>query len=71
MNMQHAFRFGMNQRVRLNMSGESGVVIGAATFANHSDQYQVRYVASDGRQVEQWWDEDALSLEDALANDGE
>jgi hypothetical protein len=57
--------YQLEQRVKLNMSGETGVVVGRAEYVNQGNQYHVRYVASDGRQVEDWF------AEDALANDGE
>lgn len=56
----HRFRFRLEQPVVLTMSGERGIVIGRSDHVHSSDQYNVRYTAADGRQVENWWDEGAL-----------
>lgn len=58
------WKFKLNDRVVLNESGESGAVIGRAEYLNAERSYLVRYCAGDGRQVEQWWGESALGLED-------
>lgn len=54
------FKFNLNQEVLL-FSGEAGEVIGRAEYTNSANQYRVRYRAADGRAVEAWWDEEALS----------
>lgn len=54
------FKFEMGQKVKLAMSSETGEVIGRAEYANHGNQYTVRYVAADGRQCQVWFDEDAI-----------
>ncbi|WP_340520011.1 hypothetical protein [Cupriavidus necator] len=54
------FQFDLESGVKLSQSGERGVVIGRAEYVNSAPQYQVRYVAADGRQVEGWWDGQAL-----------
>lgn len=46
--------------VGLRLSGESGEVIGRAQYLNSENSYLVRYVARDGRQVEQWWAASAI-----------
>lgn len=58
--MEKSFQFELDQDVRLELSGENGEVIGRAEYVNKDPQYLVRYKAADGRQVEAWWDEDAL-----------
>lgn len=55
-----SFKFDLSQQVRLCESGEKGTVVGRAEYVNSSNSYLVRYCAGDGRQVEQWWSEDAL-----------
>lgn len=55
------FKFELNQEVKIFRSEEHGVVIGRAEYANGLNNYLVRYVAADGRAVESWWQEDALS----------
>lgn len=55
------FRFNLNQQVTIAASGETGQVIGRAQYATGQDQYHIRYRAADGRAVESWWGEDALT----------
>lgn len=54
------FWFELNQEVVISASGESGSVIGRAEYTQASNNYLVRYKASDGRATEAWWTEDAL-----------
>ena len=54
------WEFELGQNVGLVQSVEQGKVIARAESLNHVDQYQVRYVAGDGRLIESWWDVDAL-----------
>lgn len=56
----NTFVFELNEAVRLEMSGEHGRVIGRAEYAHVPPQYLVRYVAADGRQVEEWFDSTAI-----------
>lgn len=56
-----AFKFDMGQKVRLALSEEGGIVIGRAEYAEAADCYYVRYRASDGGQVEGWWNEQAIN----------
>lgn len=60
MTEKKAFRFELEAEVMLNRSMERGSVIGRAEYVNACDSYLVRYVTSDGRQVESWISEDAL-----------
>jgi seryl-tRNA(Sec) selenium transferase len=55
------FKFELNQEVKIFRSNESGVIIGRAEYVSGLNNYFVRYVAADGRAVEAWWQEDALS----------
>lgn len=55
------FRFELGASVQLACSLEEGQVIGRAEYLNSGEpQYQVRYRAADGRQVEAWWGDSAL-----------
>ena len=54
------FEFNLGEHVQLVTSSEKGSVIGRAEYTNRPPQYYVRYEAGDGRQVEAWWDGDAL-----------
>ena len=54
-------KFNLNQFVALLPTGrECGVVRARSDAVGSICQYLVRYVAADGRLVEQWWPEDAL-----------
>ena len=55
------FKFEIGTSVEITASGESGEVIGRAEFNHCENTYQVRYKAADGKAVEQWWTESALS----------
>lgn len=54
------FAFELNEKVALVLSGERGVVIGRAEYTHRPHWYQLRYVAADGRQVEDWFEGNAL-----------
>lgn len=58
--MDATYVFELKAKVKLNLSGEAGIVIGRAEYTDRKPLYLVRYVAGDGRQVEQWQDESAL-----------
>jgi hypothetical protein len=45
----------------IKASEESGEVIGRAEYSNSEPSYYVRYKAADGRAVEAWWPESAVS----------
>jgi hypothetical protein len=54
------FAFGLLAKVRLIVSGETGMVIGRAEYTEADDSYLLRYKSADGRAVEQWWTENAI-----------
>ena len=57
-----SFKFALQQQVRITCSLEVGEVIGRAEYSTTPlTGYLVRYRSADGRAVEQWWTEDALS----------
>ncbi len=58
--IMHEFKFNLGDTAALNLSNETGVVIGRAEFANAEDSYLLRYRAADGRQVEAWIGDSAL-----------
>lgn len=58
--MSDIFKYELGQNVTILVSGEYGEIIGRADYTNHTNMYQIRYKAADGRAVESWWDEDAL-----------
>lgn len=59
--MEYEFKFGLNDAVAIDVSNESGVVIGRAEYRTSTYRYLVRYKAADGRAVEAWWDAAALA----------
>lgn len=58
------FKFNLGDEVTLQISGESGTVIGRAEYVNSTPSYYVRYRSADGRAIEAWWTGDALQHAD-------
>jgi hypothetical protein len=56
-----SFKFNLNASVSIAASGEAGEVVGRAEYAVAENSYLVRYKAADGRAVEAWWSESALT----------
>lgn len=56
----NAFKFNLGDKVMITTSGETGEVIGRAEFTSGNPQFQVRYLAADGRATECWWSDAAL-----------
>lgn len=54
------WKFQLGDRVELAESSEAGGIIGRAQYLVGENQYQLRYRAGDGRQIETWWGESAL-----------
>lgn len=54
------FKFELGSKVKLALSGEAGQVIGRSQWSNSCNQYSVRYLAANGRQTQEWIEEDAL-----------
>lgn len=54
------FQFELKQLVKIIESGERGKVIARAQYMASEDTYLIRYMAADGRAVEQWWADSAL-----------
>lgn len=48
--------------VAITCSGETGIVIGIAVYAESKADALVRYQAADGRAVESWWKFSALTF---------
>jgi hypothetical protein len=55
------FSFDLGATVTIVNGSENGEVIGRAEYNTAENNYLVRYVAGDGRAVEAWWGESALS----------
>ena len=56
-----SFKYELEQHVKLVESEETGEVIARAEYKTCQDNYLIRYKAGDGRMVENWWGEDAVS----------
>lgn len=55
------FKFTLRQPLQIIASGESGECIARSEHASAEPQYLLRYKAADGRAVEAWWTENALT----------
>lgn len=58
--MDPKFLFELDEPVKLAMTEEAGRVTGRAEYAEQTPRYYVRFVAADGRQVEDWFTGQAL-----------
>ena len=58
-----SFKFNLNDEINIIASGEAGQIIGRAEYTHSEPSYLIRYCAGDGRAVESWWSESALSLD--------
>ena len=54
-------KFELKQNVTISASGEQGQVVARAEYATAEPSYLLRYKCADGRAVEQWWAESALT----------
>lgn len=54
-------KFKLGQHVRLKTSDEEGHVEGRAEYEASEPSYYIRYRGGDGRQIEAWWGESALT----------
>lgn len=54
-------KFQLQQTVTITASGEQGEIIGRAEYTTSEPSYLIRYKCADGRAVESWWNESALS----------
>jgi len=61
--MATAFKFSLFDKVTIDISNERGEVVGRAEYPASENSYLMRYKATDGRAVESWWNESALSRE--------
>jgi hypothetical protein len=57
--------FALNDQVAITSSGETGTVIGRAEYSTSEPAYLIRYKAADGRAVEAWWQESAITNQPA------
>lgn len=56
------FKFNLGAEVCIMTSDERGIVIARAEYTTSTNDYLIQYRAADGRAVEAWWREDAISL---------
>lgn len=59
--MDKQFKFDLDQQVKIDVSGEQGKVLARAEYSTAENNYYIRYKSADGRAVEAWWQESALS----------
>ncbi|MBB5444617.1 MULTISPECIES: hypothetical protein [unclassified Paraburkholderia] len=57
-----SFKFQIGANVQIDASGEAGEIIGRAEYSTGENTYLMRYKSADGRAVESWWGESAISL---------
>ena len=60
--MGKKFKFELGAEVKIEISGEQGTIIGRAEYAESANCYYLRYKTTDGRAIESWWGESALTL---------
>jgi hypothetical protein len=61
MAVKKTFAFKLEDMVKLDQSNEVGVIVGRAHYVDSNPTYYIRYKAADGRLIESWWNESALS----------
>jgi hypothetical protein len=54
-------KFALGQHLKIKASDEEGEVVGRAEYLHAEPAYYVRYKAADGRAVESWWSQSALT----------
>lgn len=55
------YQYSLNEHVRIEVSGEAGLIIARAEYLYNENNYLIRYKSSDGSANESWWVESALS----------
>ena len=60
MAVKKTFDYKLGDAVKLVLSGETGHIVGRAQFSYANPEYRIRYLAADGRQVEDWITESAI-----------
>ena len=60
MAVKKTFDYKLGDAVKLVLSGEKGTVLGRAHYVDRNPVYYIRYLAADGRQGEDWWNESAI-----------
>ena len=55
------FEFELGDKAKMAMTAESGVIIGRAEYDTLPPSYLMRFVAADGRQVEDWFKSEAIA----------
>lgn len=59
-------QFDLFTCAQIAVSGEIGEVIARAEYAHGETMYLLRYRSTDGKAVEQWWGESALTVASEL-----
>jgi hypothetical protein len=55
------FKFDLGQAVVVKVSNEAGQVHGRAEYLASEPSYYVIYKSADGRAIDSWWPESALT----------
>lgn len=55
------FKLGLGDTASISASHEQGTIIARTEYLNSEPSYLLRYKANDGRAVEAWWQESALT----------
>jgi hypothetical protein len=63
-----AFKFNLDQQAQITISGETGQIIARAEYTTGTQSYLLRYKCADGRAIEAWWNEDALTAAESSSN---
>ena len=63
--------FEIGSLASIKVSGETGEIVGHAKYADGTNRFLLRYVTSEGRATEEWWDVAALGVPDAYLQPGE
>ena len=54
---QPNFKFDLNQRVEITISGEQGLVCARSDASQRPNQYLIHYQNGQGSATDHWWDE--------------
>ena len=58
--MRKEFKFALDGKVKLRLSGEAGEIVGRAEFSDQDNMYQVVYLDGNGCQKRDWIMENEL-----------
>lgn len=59
-----SFEFELGQEVYVGPDGEIGQIRGRAKYVHEGNKYFIRYITTEDRSFDAWFEEDELSLVD-------